>query len=318
MTEVERLARFVDQRRFEDISAEAREQLKIRVLDTVGVAIGALDAPPILAVFRLVDELGGKPLSTLIGGGKTAPDRAAFFNGALSRYLDFMDSYLAPRETNHPSDNMGAVLAAAEMRGASGADFLTALAIAYQVHTRLSDVAPVRDKGFDHTTQGAYAAAAGVAKALRLPPDQIANAIAISGTANVALRVTRTGALSHWKGLAYPNTAMAATHAALLAAHGITGPQEVFEGNKGFKETISGPFEIDWLAEDLERVRLTILKKHNAEIHAQSALDAALDIRSQANFAIDKVRQVRLKTFRVAYQIIGGGEEGDKRTVRSK
>jgi 2-methylcitrate dehydratase len=318
MTEVERLARFVDQRQFADISAEARQQLKIRVLDTVGVAIGALDAPPMLAVSRLIDELGGKPLSTMIGGGKTAPDRAAFFNGALSRYLDFMDSYLAPHETNHPSDNMGAVLAAAEMRGASGADFLAALAIAYQVHTRLSDLAPVRDKGFDHTTQGAYAAAAGVAKALRLPPDQIANAIAISGTANVALRVTRTGALSHWKGLAYPNTAMAATHAVLLAAHGITGPEQVFEGNKGFKETISGPFEIDWLSEDLERVRLTILKKHNAEIHAQPALDAALDVRSQANFAIDKIREVRLRTFRVAYQIIGGGEEGDKRTVRSK
>jgi 2-methylcitrate dehydratase len=318
MTEVERLARFVDHRQFADISPQARQQLKIRVLDTVGVAIGALDAPPILAVRRLINELGGKPLSTLIGGGKTAPDRAAFFNGALSRYLDFMDSYLAPHETSHPSDNMGAVLAAAEMRRANGADFLTALAIAYQVHTRLSDVAPVRDKGFDHTTQGAYAAAAGVAKALRLPPDQIANAIAISGTANVALRVTRTGALSHWKGLAYPNTAMAATHAVLLAAHGITGPQQVFEGNKGFKETISGPFEIDWLAEDLERVRLTILKKHNAEIHAQAALDAALDVRSQPNFAVDKVRDVRLRTFRVAYQIIGGGEEGDKRTVRSK
>jgi 2-methylcitrate dehydratase len=318
MTEVERLARFVDQRQFADISAKARQQLKIRVLDTVGVAVGALNAPPILAVSRLIDELGGKPLSTLIGRGKTAPDRAAFFNGALSRYLDFMDSYLAPHETNHPSDNMGAVLAAAEMRGASGADFLTALAVAYQVHTRLSDVAPVRDKGFDHTTQGAYAAAAGVAKALRLPPDQIANAIAISGTANVALRVARTGTLSHWKGLAYPNTAMAATHAVLLAAHGITGPEQVFEGNKGFKATISGPFEINWLAEDLERVRLTILKKHNAEIHAQPALDAALDVRSQASFAIDRVREVRLRTFRVAHQIIGGGEEGDKRTVRSK
>ena len=46
------------------------------------------------------------------------------------------------------------------MRDASGKDFLTALAVAYQVQTRLSDVAPVRDKGFDHTTHGAYAAAA--------------------------------------------------------------------------------------------------------------------------------------------------------------
>ena len=245
MAQVQALAKFVERARFEDLSEGAVEQLKVRVLDTLGVAIGALDAYPIGAIRKLTAELGGRPLSTLIGGGKTAPDRAAFFNGALCRYLDFMDSYLAKGETCHPSDNIGAVLAAAETRGASGADFLTAVAVAYQVQIRLSDVAPVRNKGFDHTTQGAYATAAGVAKALALPPDQIANAIAISGTANNALRVTRTGALSHWKGLAYPNTAMAATHAALLAAHGITGPEAVFEGNKGFMETIAGPFEID-------------------------------------------------------------------------
>ena len=100
---------------------------------------------------------------------------------------------------------------------------------------RLSDVAPVRHKGFDHTTQGAYAAA-GVAKALDLPTRQVAHAIAISGTANNALRVTRTGTLSHWKGLAYAQTAMAATHAALLAGRGITGPAAVFEGYKGFNQ----------------------------------------------------------------------------------
>lgn len=318
MTEVQALAKFVEGAQLRDLSNGAVEQLKIRVLDTLGVAIGALHAEPIAAIRKLIVELGGRPLATLIAGGKTAPDRAAFFNGALSRYLDFMDSYLAEGETCHPSDNLGAVLAAAERRGANGADFLTALAVAYQVHTRLSDVAPVRDRGFDHTTQGAYAAAAGAAKALGLPRDRIANAIAISGTANNALRVTRTGALSHWKGLAYPNTAMAATHTALLAAHGITGPEAVFEGNKGFKETIAGSFEIDWQQEDLERVRLTILKKHNAEMHAQSALDAALDIRARPGFAVNRVRAVRLNTFRVAHQIIGGGEEGDKRFVRTK
>lgn len=318
MTEVQQLAAFVERARFSDLSEAALEQLKIRVLDTIGAAIGALDAAPIAAIRKLTNELGGEPLSTLIGGGITAPDRAAFYNGALSRYLDFMDSYLAKGETCHPSDNLGAVLAAAEMKRESGADFLTALAVAYQVQTRLSDVAPVRAKGFDHTVQGAYAAAAGVAKALRLPREQIANAIAISGTANNALRVTRTGALSHWKGLAYPNTAMAATHAALLAAHGITGPEAVFEGNKGFKDTIAGPFEIDWLQEDLERVRLTILKKHNAEIHSQSAIDAALEIRAHPKFCAPAVRAVRLDTFAVAHQIIGGGEEGDKRIVRTK
>ncbi|HUI97825.1 MAG TPA: MmgE/PrpD family protein, partial [Xanthobacteraceae bacterium] len=318
MPEVHQLAEFVARARIEDLSREALDQLKIRVLDTIGVAIGALDAEPIGAVRRLVDRLGGRPLATLIGGGRTAPDRAAFHNGALSRYLDFMDSYLAAGETCHPSDNLGAVLAAAEAHAASGADFLAALAVAYQVQARLSDVAPVRDKGFDHTIQLAYAAAAGAAKALGLPADRIANAVAISGTANNALRVTRTGALSHWKGLAAANTTMSATHAALLAAYGITGPEAVFEGNKGFKETIAGPFEIDWAKEDLERVRLTIVKKHNAEIHAQPAIEAALDIRAMPGFAADRVDAVQVKTFSVAHRIIGGGEEGDKRIVRSK
>ena len=318
MTEVQELARFVADATYEKISAEAVEQLKIRVLDTIGVAIGALDAEPIRAIRALTDDLGGSPEATLIGGGKTAPDRAAFYNSALSRYLDFMDSYLAKGETNHPSDNFGAVLAAAESVGASGKELLTAFAVAYQVHARLSDVAPVRTKGFDHTTQGAYAAAASAAKALGLSADQIANAIAISGTANNALRVTRTGNLSNWKGLAYPQVSKEGTFAALLASCGITGPEEVFEGNKGFKESIAGQFDIDWSAENLERVRMSIVKKYNAEIHSQSALDAAVEIRSQDGFRAAAIDKVTLRTFDVAYSIIGGGEEGDKRTIRTK
>ncbi|WP_407178545.1 MmgE/PrpD family protein [Bradyrhizobium sp. STM 3562] len=318
MTEALELARFVERARLGDLSEQALEQLKIRVLDTVGVAIGALNALPIATIRNLVDELGGCPHSTLIGGGRTAPDRAAFYNGALSRYLDFMDSYIASGETCHPSDNLGAVLATAEMREASGAEFLTALAVAYQIHIRLSDLAPVREKGFDHTTQGAYAAAAGAAKALGLPRAPIANAIAISGTANNALRVTRTGALSNWKGLAYPNVGMSATLAALLASRGITGPEAVFEGVSGFKEVIAGPFQIDWREENLEGVRRSIVKQHNAEIHAQSAIDAALDIRARPGFDASAVAAIRLKIFAVAHRIIGGGEEGDKRLVRTK
>lgn len=318
MTEVLELANFVEGAELEQISREALDQLKIRVLDTIGVAIGALDAGPMVAIRGLIEDLGGTGTAALIGGGKSSPDRAAFYNSGLSRYLDFMDSYLAKGETNHPSDNLGGVLAAAESVEASGAEFLTALAVAYQVHSRLSDVAPVRAKGFDHTTQGAFAAAAGAAKALRLPADQIANAIAICGTANVALRVTRTGNLSNWKALAYPHVAKEGVFAALLASRGITGPEEVFEGNKGFKDSIAGPFAIDWKHEDLERVQRSIIKKYNAEIHSQSALDAALDIRSQEGFRAESIATVHLKTFDVAYSIIGGGEEGDKRSVRTK
>ena len=115
-----------------------------------------------------LNELGGTGSCTLIGGGSTDLDRAALYNSALIRYLDFNDSYLAKGETCHPSDNLGAILAAGEFAGATGRDLMTALAVAYQVQCRLSDVAPVRARGFDHTVQGAYAVASGVSKILGL------------------------------------------------------------------------------------------------------------------------------------------------------
>ncbi|MGH3001946.1 MAG: MmgE/PrpD family protein, partial [Gaiellaceae bacterium] len=318
MTQVERLARFACARSWEDLSGEARAALKIRVLDALGCALGALDGPPVRGIGALVEELGGSPLCTLIGGGRTAPDRAALHNGAAVRYLDFNDSYFAPGETCHPSDNLAPVLAAAEYAGASGRELLTALAVAYQVQCRLSDEAPVRAKGFDHTTQGAYAAAAGAAKALGLGETEAANAVAIAGTALNALRVTRTGALSQWKGLAYPFTAFGAVEAALLAARGISGPAEVFEGNKGFAEAIAGPFEIDWEGEDLERVTRTFLKRFNAEIHSQSALEALLELCAAHTVDPARVERIELETFQVAYDIIGGGEEGGKKQIRTK
>lgn len=341
MTHAQRLATFASGARYDALSEAARRTLKIRVLDSLACALGALEGPPVRRIREHTDAFGGAPLATLIGGGRTAPDRAAFYNGALVRYLDFNDGYLAPGETCHPSDNLAPVLAAAEYaeshralidRGAaeggglpptwsaapSGRDFLTALAVAYQVQCRLSDEAPVRDKGFDHTTQGSFAAAAGVSRALGLDAQRTANALAIAGTAFNALRVTRTGGLSNWKGLAYPNTAFGATHAAFLAMRKITGPAEVFEGNKGFMESISGPFEVDWAAEDLERVTHTIHKRFNAEIHAQSAIEAALELRVEHGFTGADVDRVEVGVFQVAFDIIGGGEEGDKTIVRTK
>ncbi|HEY8679781.1 MAG TPA: MmgE/PrpD family protein [Candidatus Dormibacteraeota bacterium] len=316
VTAVQQLAEFVVGAGWDDLSVTAREALKKRVLDAVGCAHGALGAPPIKAIREHTEDFGGNPLATLFGGGRTAPDRAAFLNGAAVRYLDFNDAFLGRGEACHPSDNFAPVLAAAEYAGASGRDLLLALAVAYQVQIRLSQVAPVRARGFDHSTQGAYAAAAGVAKVLGLDAVRTANAIAISGTAFNALRVTRTGSLSNWKGLAYPNAAFGAIHAAFLARRGVTGPMEVFEGSKGFMDTIAGPFELDWAAEGLDAVELTIIKRYNAEGHAQSTLDAILELR-EAGLAAADIERIDLSVFDVSYEIIGPGA-GDKKRVTTK
>ncbi len=318
MTQAEQLAAFVLRARYEDLSEAARRQIKIRILDALGCAIGAVEGDPMRAIRAQIDDFGGTPRCSLIGAKKTSPDRAALYNSALVRYLDFNDSYLAKGETCHPSDNLGAVLAASEYANCGGKDLIAALAVAYQVQCRLSDVAPVRAKGFDHTVQGAYALAAGSSRALGLGQEQTTNAIAICGTAFNALRVTRTGALSHWKGLAYPNTAFGCVHATFLAMRGITGPREVFEGNKGFIDAIAGPFQIDWSREELERVTRTILKRYNAEIHSQSTLEGVLEMREEEGLSAGQLDRVEVETFDVAYNIIGGGEEGEKTTIRTK
>lgn len=318
MTYAEQLADFVSRASFDDLSEAAREQLKIRILDSLGCAIGAIGGAPVQLLRRQVEEFDGRGDCTLIGGGRAAPDRASFYNGALVRYLDFNDSYLSKSETCHPSDNLAPILAATEYADGRGRDLMTALAVAYQVQCRLSDVAPVRAAGFDHTTQGSYAVAAGVSKALELDAAQTANAIGICGTAFNALRVTRTGRISHWKGLAYPNASAACTFATFLAKKGATGPLEVFEGEKGFMDAIAGCFYIDWSLENLERVMATILKKYNAEVHAQTAIQCALQLRARPNFNPAQIQHVDTETFDVAYHIIGGGDEGDKTVVSTK
>src|SRR5688572_2346266 len=318
MTVVEEMAEFVARASVDSLSRAGCLQLKVRILDALGCAIGALDGDPVRRVRRFVTDFPLDGPCTLIGGGQSAPDRAALLNGALVRYLDFNDSYLAPGETCHPSDNLGAVLAAAELANADGTTLLTALAVAYQLQCRLSDAAPVRERGFDHTTHLAYSAAAGVSRALSLDARRTAHAIAISGTALNALRVTRTGTLSHWKGLAAPFAASAAMQAALLAQRGITGPAELFEGNKGFVQSIAGPFAIDWKEEGLDRVERTIVKRYNAEIHSQTAIEAALELQRSQGFEASEIERVKIDVFDVAHRIIGGGEEGDKTLVFTK
>jgi len=317
-SQVERMTKFVEGSRFEALGPEARQQLKIRILDSLGCALGALGSEPTRMIRAYIDDFGNHGRCTLIGGGAADVDRAALYNSALIRYLDFNDSFLAKGETCHPSDNLGAILAAGEWAASSGQELMTALAVAYQIQCRLSEVAPVRARGFDHTVQGAYAAAAGISKVLGLNPFQTANAIAISGTAFNALRVTRTGKLSHWKGLAYPNLAACCVRVALLARQGVTGPLEVIEGEKGLMDAITGYFEISWDGEDLGLVRRTTVKKYNAEIHSQTSIEAVLALRQRYQFTFQDIDRVKVGIFDVAYNIIGGGEEGDKTAVSTK
>jgi len=83
-TRVERLGAFAANASFDQLSEPAVEALKLRVLDSLVTALGALDAEPVALVRRQVEDFGGAPHCSLIGGGRSAPDRAALLTARSS------------------------------------------------------------------------------------------------------------------------------------------------------------------------------------------------------------------------------------------
>ena len=312
------LAEWAVTRELTHIAPPDRDYLKVLVLDTLGCAIGALSGGPIGELRRLQDELGGNPACTLIGGGRTAPDRAAFFNGGLVRYLDFMDIFMVEGQTFHPSDNLAATLAAAEYADASGADFLAALAVGYQVQACFSEASPLQEQGFDHVTHLAYSIPAACSRALGLHVDQAANAIAVGGSFINTLWIVRTGRLSKWKGFASAQAAMTALHLTLLAARGMTGPLDVLEGERAWEASVGKPVNVTWSGEGLQAFTRSSVKRYNAEAHTQSAIEALLHLRAEHGVRAEDVLRVELDTFKQALNIVGGGAGGDRVLVESK
>ena len=317
MTTTEELAEFVQDVSVDEFSDDTRAELKKRLLDSIGIGINALGGEPVEVVHRTVRRANGGEDATLWGRGETAsPVGAAMHNTALTRYLDFMDSFLAPGETPHPSDNIGAVVAAGEAVDATGEELLEGIGVAYEVQGELAWNAPVRDKGWDHVTHTVISATCGVAKMLDLDVPTTRNAIGIAGTAHNALRVTRTGGINEWKGIASANAARNAVYSALLADDGMEGPQDLFEGQKGWKQTISGEFEVD-LDTGCTRVHDVMTKRYVAETYAQSAVEGVIELAEREDLDGSAVTLIDLETFAGARLIIGGGE-GDRHAVETK
>ncbi len=125
---------------------------------------------------------------------------ATFVNGLLIRYLDYNDTYLS-LEPAHPSDNLAAVLSVGDMAARDGRALITAAVLAYELQCRFCDAASLRQHGVDHVTYGAISSAVAACKLLGLDAEKTAHAIGLAGVCNVALRQTRAGELSMWKGL---------------------------------------------------------------------------------------------------------------------
>ncbi|MDY3563651.1 MmgE/PrpD family protein [Gemmata sp. JC673] len=305
-----RLAGYAAGLTFESLTREAVHETKRRFIDSFVTAIGAMPAEAYAIAKKCAARVSSTPGASLLGGGKSSIEWATFVNGLLIRYLDFNDTYLS-KEPAHPSDNLAAVLAVGEAVGAGGKDLITAAVLAYEIQCRFCDAASLRKHGVDHVTYGAISSAVAAAKLMKLDVTKLTHTVGLAGVCNVALRQTRSGELSMWKGCAFANAARNGVFAATLAADGMTGPAPIFEGDLGFFKLVAreaftpAPFGGEPGNADGFMINKTYIKFWPAEYHSQSAIDAALQIRAELGGDVSQVQRIDIATFEASYNIIG-------------
>jgi 2-methylcitrate dehydratase len=134
-----------------------------------------------------------------------------------------------------------------------GKRFLTSMIVAYEIFARLSDATALSRRGWDQGYAIGIATAAGVCNLLKTSPAATAHAVGIAAASNLPLRVTRSGELTPWKNAATAYASRNGVFAALLAAEGLSGPGNAFEGRNGLFEKVTGPFERARAAAKLRR-----------------------------------------------------------------
>jgi 2-methylcitrate dehydratase len=325
-SEVQALARYAARATFDQLSLKSRKQLPIHILDSLGCCIAALGAGPVNACREQVRDFGGSGPCVLIGGGKANPIYAAFWHTALVRYVDFMDNFLAPTETCHTADNFGVALTAADYVGGSGRDLMLGIALSYTVQSRLVDHGNFMTRGFDHTAQLAFSHNAAAGRLLGLSEAQIANAIAMAASSDASFAVIRAKPLSQWKGLASAQSALGAMNALFLARRGVQGPLQVVEGPNGIDNLLRLQLHVDWDKQDYEGVVESTIKKYNAQIHTQSAVQCIIELVRQNKPALSvatgfdprKVVAIEAEVPQITYEFTGGGLYGVDKEIRTK
>lgn len=323
MNLAERLAHYCASFSYESLPKEAIHEVKRRVIDSMGCAMGAYLADPPKIAREIARTTTSEIGATVIGTAhQSSPELAAFANGTMFRYLDFNDTYLS-KEPAHPSDNIAALLAVAEAFDCDGRDLIAAIVLSYEVQCRLCDAYSIRARGWDHVTYGSFSSVAGCGLLLEFDEQQFVNAFGLAATPNNAMRITRAGELSMWKGCAFANASRNGVFAALLAHLGMTGPAPIFEGEMAFFDQVCGGDRFDLPRMGGEggepyMINRTYIKKYPAEYHSQSAIDAALEIVQEhgAPLQPNEIDSVEIETFTASWEIIA--KDPEKNRPRSR
>ena len=284
------------------------------LMDTLACGFQALKYP---ACTKLMGPV--VPGATLTGGARVPgtsyeldPVNAAFNIGAMIRWLDFNDTWLAA-EWGHPSDNLGGILAVADYLSRSGRplivrDVLTAMIKAHEIQGVLALENSFNRVGLDHALLVRVASTAVVTALLGGDRDQVINAVSNAWIDGGALRTYRhapnTGSRKSW---AAGDATSRAVRLALFAIKGEMGyPSALSAKIWGFQDVLfksrhlvlPQPFD----SYVMENVLFKI--SYPAEFHAQTAVEAAMTLHPQIQAKVGLIDRVTIETQEPGVRII--------------
>ncbi len=305
------IARFARALSLDRLPADAIAAAKANVLDTLVCAAAGSSAAGVAEAHELAVEWGGAPQATiLVLGGKIPAHHAAWVNSIMAHARDYDDTHDAA--VLHAGVSVvPAALAAAELQaGASGADFISAVAAGLETICRLGIATRIGiiESGFIYSSLfGYFGATVAAGRMLGLDDAQMINALGIVYSQVAGNhQVTRDGALT--KRMQPGFAAKAALVSVQLARKNVRGAQATFEGIDGFVRVyLHDRFDRAALREGLgERYEFTELsyKPYPCCRFNHCAIDAALSLRASGRFAAEDVRTIRVGVNRQAYEAV--------------
>lgn len=305
------LSQFIVEMKSTDIPLHIFEHAKLAFLDWLGVTLAGKDDPLVQKLIRYADLMGGNKQATILGYGmKTNLSQCALINGAASHVLDYDDTLEA--FLGHPSVTIfPSLLALSEWNEKSGFDFLAAYIIGIQVGATIGACAGMEDhyrSGWHGTsTIGHFASAAACARLLELNEKQTVYALGIAGTQACGLRRS-IGTMC--KPLHAGRASQTGLLAALLAAEGFVGAEDILEGPNGFFEVLKGKINdkaVDALGKTWEIENLC-QKYYPSCLGTHSPMEAAILVVQREGLAMKDIKSIRVYCSPLTVDVAGKKE----------
>jgi 2-methylcitrate dehydratase len=299
-------------------SAEAYETARYCLMDTLGCGLEALEYPACTKLLGPIDPETVVPRGAKVPGTRFQldPVQAAFSIGAMIRWLDFNDTWLAA-EWGHPSDNLGGILAVADWLSRNQSqsllvkDVLTAMIKAHEIQGVIALENSFNRVGLDHVVLVKVASTAVVAHMLGCTYEQVVNAVSQAWVDGQSLRTYRhapnTGSRKSW---AAGDATSRAVRLALISKTGEMGYPSVLTAKTwGFYDVLFKGKEFKFQRKFGSYVMENVLFKisYPAEFHAQTAVECAMSIFQQMKSArktSDDIKKIRIRTHEAAIRII--------------